>query len=105
MFIGLHHPVDAFLSGIAPTLKTLSPYDLHLAKSEIFAIVQKYELQHILRTNLLTTSSMNSVTPLSSPSEDFLTHTFHQIKIYLQRYSITCKVTIKIINLISNTFV
>lgn len=35
------HPVDAFLAGIAPTLKTLSPYYLNLAKSEIFAIVQK----------------------------------------------------------------
>lgn len=39
------HPVDAFLAGIAPTLKTLSSYYLHLAKSEIFATVQKYELK------------------------------------------------------------
>ncbi|XP_067140303.1 uncharacterized protein [Centruroides vittatus] len=39
------HPVDAFLSGISPTLKTLNPYLLNLAKSEIFAIVQKYEMK------------------------------------------------------------
>lgn len=39
------HPVDAFLAGIAPTLKTLTPYYLNVAKSEIFATVQKYELQ------------------------------------------------------------
>lgn len=39
------HPVDAFLSGIAPTLKTLNPYLLNLAKTEIFATVQKYELK------------------------------------------------------------
>lgn len=37
------HPVDSFLAGIAPTLKMLSPYLLHLARSEIFAVVQKFE--------------------------------------------------------------
>ncbi|EZA52639.1 hypothetical protein X777_08122 [Ooceraea biroi] len=42
------HPVDAFLAGVAPSLKTLSPYYLHLAKSEIFAIVQKYEMKKIM---------------------------------------------------------
>lgn len=41
------HPVDAFLNAMAPTLKSLSPYDWHLAKSEIFEIVQKYELNMI----------------------------------------------------------
>lgn len=41
------YPVDAFLAGIASTLKTLSPYYLNLAKSEIFAIVQKYEMKII----------------------------------------------------------
>ncbi|CAH1391327.1 unnamed protein product [Nezara viridula] len=35
--------VDAFLRGIAPALKTLSPYQWHLAKSELFATVQKFE--------------------------------------------------------------
>lgn len=104
MSTGSHHPVDAFLSGIAPTLKTLSPYDLHLAKSEIFAIVQKYELQQILRRNSSTTSSMNSVTPLPSPSEDFNAHISPNQNISSASF-ITCKVTIKIINLISNTFV
>lgn len=39
------HPVDALLAGIAPTLKTLTPYYLNVTKSEIFATVQKYELQ------------------------------------------------------------
>jgi len=96
MSTGLHHPVDAFLSGIAPTLKTLSPYNWHLAKSDIFAIVQKYELQQILRTNSSTTSSMNSVTPLPSPSEDFNAHispnqnissaSFHNLQSYYQNY-------------------
>lgn len=37
--------VDAFLAGVAPTLKTLSPYYLHVAKSEIFGTVQKYEMK------------------------------------------------------------
>lgn len=40
--------VDAFLAGIAPTLKSLDAYNLNLAKSEIFGIVQKYEMKVIL---------------------------------------------------------
>ncbi|XP_060804867.1 uncharacterized protein LOC106139606 [Amyelois transitella] len=39
------HPVDAFLACIEPTLKALPPYYLSLAKGEIFATVQKYELR------------------------------------------------------------
>lgn len=39
------HPVDAFLAGIAPTLKDLTPYYQNLSKSEIFAVVQKYEMK------------------------------------------------------------
>lgn len=42
------HSVNAFLAGISPTLKSLSPYYLNLAKSEIFAIVQKYEMKMIM---------------------------------------------------------
>lgn len=40
----LTHPVDAFLAGIAPTLKNLSPFYLNLAKSKIFSAVQEYEI-------------------------------------------------------------
>ncbi|KAK5641025.1 hypothetical protein RI129_009572 [Pyrocoelia pectoralis] len=40
-------PVDAFLGGIAPTLKTLDPFLLHEAKGQIFAIVQEYELKQL----------------------------------------------------------
>lgn len=40
--------VDAFLAGIAPTLKSLDAYNLNLAKGEIFGIVQKYEMKLIL---------------------------------------------------------
>ncbi|KAG8295409.1 hypothetical protein J6590_081289 [Homalodisca vitripennis] len=39
------HPVDIFLKAMAPPLKTLSPYNWHLAKSEIFSVVQKYEMK------------------------------------------------------------
>lgn len=41
------HPVDAFLASIGATLKILNPYYLNLAKTEIFNIVQKYEMQMI----------------------------------------------------------
>lgn len=36
------HPVDAFLAGVTPTLKKLSPQQWHYTKGEIFATVQKY---------------------------------------------------------------
>lgn len=39
------NPVDAFLAGIAPVLKTLPPRHWHYAKAELFAVVQKYELK------------------------------------------------------------
>jgi hypothetical protein len=42
------HLVDAFLAGIAPTLKILSPYYLNLAKSEIFGSVLKYEMKMLM---------------------------------------------------------
>lgn len=81
------HPVDAFLAGVAPTLKTLNPYFLNLAKSEIFATVQRYEMkmlmeqhsyqgrynQHFARNMTPTSRTPSSVsTPLSSPTETLL---------------------------------
>ncbi|XP_046681441.1 uncharacterized protein LOC124368210 [Homalodisca vitripennis] len=39
------HPVDIFLKAMAKPLKTLSLYNWHLAKSEIFSVVQKYEMK------------------------------------------------------------
>ncbi|KAG5899276.1 hypothetical protein JTB14_012278 [Gonioctena quinquepunctata] len=42
------HPVDAFLAGIAPPLKSLNPMLLNQAKSCIFSIVQEYEMKQLL---------------------------------------------------------
>lgn len=41
------HPVDAFLAGIAPTLKSLNPILLNEAKTHIFSIVQEFELKQL----------------------------------------------------------
>jgi hypothetical protein len=38
-------PIDAFLEGLAPSLKNLSPYYQHLAKGKIFSVVQELECQ------------------------------------------------------------
>lgn len=43
--VTLDNPIDCFLFGISATLKSMPPYFPHLAKSEIFSTVQKYELQ------------------------------------------------------------
>lgn len=42
------HSVDAFLAGLSPTLKSLTPYYLNIVKSKIFSIVQEYEMQMIV---------------------------------------------------------
>lgn len=40
-------PIDAFLSSLAPTLKSFSPQYQHLAKGKIFAIVHELEAQQL----------------------------------------------------------
>ncbi|KAF6204353.1 hypothetical protein GE061_002694 [Apolygus lucorum] len=47
----LEHPVDVFLYAISPTLKSLSPLLLNMAKSEIFATVQKFEKKMLEEQN------------------------------------------------------
>jgi hypothetical protein len=39
------NPIDAFLEGLAPTLKNIPPYYQHLAKGKIFAAVQELQGQ------------------------------------------------------------
>lgn len=62
------HPVDAFLAGIAPTLKTLTPYFLNLAKSEIFTTVQEYEMAMLTQQGKLTSDRSEPAVSLSSPN-------------------------------------
>jgi hypothetical protein len=98
------HPVDAFLAGVAPTLKALGPYYLNLAKSEIFASIQKYEMKMLMQqhsyegtsaSNVLhnithlsehySTSSSTASTPLLSPTPAVQENTSFQE--YLQNSS------------------
>lgn len=95
----LQHPVDAFLAGVAPTLKTLNPYYLNLAKSEIFASVQKYEMKMLMEQhtydgrsdpNFIYNLTEHSVhysntsssvsTPLVSPTPSDQKHTIKMIQ-------------------------
>ena len=39
------HPIDAFLEGLAPSLKNLQRYYQHVAKGKIFSVVQEIEGQ------------------------------------------------------------
>ncbi|CAH2268702.1 transcription factor Adf-1-like [Pararge aegeria] len=41
------HPIDAFLKGLAPTVKQFSPYYQHLARGRIFQVVQDLELEQL----------------------------------------------------------
>lgn len=59
------HPIDAFLKGLAPTLKSFSPYLQHLAKGQIFQVIHNLELQQ-LTENMMSSQSTPIV--LSSPS-------------------------------------
>ncbi|KAI8433201.1 hypothetical protein MSG28_015293 [Choristoneura fumiferana] len=51
------NPVDAFLAGVAPILKSLNPVLLNLAKSEIISAALKYE------RNMLTDNCINNGHP------------------------------------------
>lgn len=53
------HPVDDFLTGIAPVLKQLSPQDWHYAKGEIFATVQRFELNMLNRQQFAASTGSN----------------------------------------------
>lgn len=64
------HPIDAFLQGLAPTLKSFSPYLQHLAKGQIFQVIHNLELQQLtenLRSSQSTPIILSSPSP-SSPS-------------------------------------
>lgn len=67
------HPVDAFLSGIATSLKSLHPVRFHSAKGKIFNIVQEYELQQLLenqQTEMVHTNNVSSDTTSFTMSEE-----------------------------------
>lgn len=63
------HPVDAFLAGLAPTLKSLSPYHLNIAKSKIFNVVQELEMNQIMNIQppFETPVTKFFISPSSSP--------------------------------------
>ncbi|KAF0750464.1 transcription factor Adf-1-like [Aphis craccivora] len=74
------HPVDAFLSGIAPVLKKLTPRYCHYAKSDIFAAVQNYELKMIMDQEQFAqpppmSTYSTSYSEQSSPAADHPTST------------------------------
>jgi len=46
-------PIDAFLMGIAATMKTLDPFHANLAKSKVFTAVQEVEKQQIMHNQYL----------------------------------------------------
>lgn len=62
------HPVDAFLSGIAPALKNLPPHYWHYAKADIFAVVQNYEYKMMMENQQIPESprSQNCSAPMNS---------------------------------------
>lgn len=77
--LSVSHSVDVFLAGIAPTLKSLSPYNLNIAKTNIFSIVQEAEMIQIMqqqqqkeeyqprKRRAISTSNESGTSPFSSP--------------------------------------
>lgn len=60
------HPIDAFINGLAATMKSFSPYYQHLAKGRIFAIVQDLEWEQLSAEPSSYTSPMSGTTSASS---------------------------------------
>ncbi|XP_046988476.1 uncharacterized protein LOC124594165 [Schistocerca americana] len=89
----IQNPVDAFLAGIAPALKSLHPLLFHQAKSRIFSIVQDFELKQLMNdvsVHQFTPSSSNSSaksvsTPYPSPVGNESTEPTQQL-LDLQRH-------------------
>ncbi|KAL4092437.1 hypothetical protein QTP88_026938 [Uroleucon formosanum] len=69
--------VDAFLSGIGTTLKTLDLYNLNLAKSRIFNIVQEIELNQILYKQTADTIYNNAPNSSSAGNPCLSTHNLY----------------------------
>ncbi|XP_014271045.1 uncharacterized protein [Halyomorpha halys] len=68
--VNLKHPIDAFLFSLSPSLKSLSPQLLTLAKSEIFACVQKYEMKlHSSKRNSAVANNMDMQATSSEEEE------------------------------------
>uniref|UniRef100_A0A6P7GER8 Uncharacterized protein LOC114337250 n=1 Tax=Diabrotica virgifera virgifera TaxID=50390 RepID=A0A6P7GER8_DIAVI len=59
--------VDAFLTVITPALKSLSPLNVHFAKSEIFSVVQKYELKCLQEQTYTNFNQQQSRAPTALP--------------------------------------
>lgn len=79
------HPVNAFLDGIAPTLKSLNPILLNQVKGRIFSLVQEYEMKQLTgnhyndapnpkpsTSNLTSYSPPQSITTNSSPYDSHI---------------------------------
>ncbi|XP_030038266.2 transcription factor Adf-1 [Manduca sexta] len=64
------HPIDKFLEGIAPTLRSLTPYYQNLAKSEIFATVQKYEMMMLKESHDTANSELKEANGRNTTSAD-----------------------------------
>jgi hypothetical protein len=65
-------PIDAVLVGVAPTLRTFSPYYLNLVKSEMFALVQKYEMRMLMeQLSYEETSASNVLHNISHQPEHY----------------------------------
>ncbi|XP_057662230.1 uncharacterized protein LOC130897410 [Diorhabda carinulata] len=60
------HPLDAFFSGLAATVKIFSPYYQHLAKSRLFNVVQQLEEEQLQHPTVEINS--NNRTPMTTPS-------------------------------------
>ncbi|KAL4090191.1 hypothetical protein QTP88_025090 [Uroleucon formosanum] len=69
------HPIDAFLSGIAPTLKTLNPILQNQAKSAIFSITQEFEMKQLMYSNEqnvhipINPNNIHELYPIASSSQ------------------------------------
>ncbi|XP_014290055.1 uncharacterized protein [Halyomorpha halys] len=61
-------PVDAFLEGIAPSLRTLNSIFLNQAKGQIFSIVQEYEMKQLMLNQHSSVSDIQSSNFLRTPN-------------------------------------
>ncbi|RZF33875.1 hypothetical protein LSTR_LSTR009899 [Laodelphax striatellus] len=74
------HHIDAFLEGLAPTLKSLPPYYQHLAKGRLFSVVHELEAAALFGTSSRPSSPPNNYSEVNLVNNEDGSHQIFQVQ-------------------------
>ncbi|XP_022199546.2 uncharacterized protein LOC111056488 [Nilaparvata lugens] len=74
------HHIDAFLEGLAPTLKNLPPYYQHLAKGRLFSVVHELEAAAFFGTTSRPTTPQPNYSEVNLVNNEDGSHQIFQVQ-------------------------